>query len=441
MHLAVALVAQTIWIAVAMLNSHNLMKLQKAKHRYFPRMLLYFMGNISEGIHAKGEKMNTELNNVTNEIDTYEIDEHDKFPFELKDGFWKKLREDAVKYRVPIHGHFEITPFCMLDCKMCYVHLSNSQVDNKQLLTLDEWKRIIDDAIDNGMMFASLTGGECLMSPHFDELYSYLKSKGIMVTVLTNGVLLDRKIELFKKYKPNSIQISMYGWDEDSFERVTGFRHYEKVKSAIETVIDMGINVSIAITPSKYLLDVNKIAEKYVDKNVSIFVSSWIMPPRESTGRVIDDICLTPEQQVKIAMDFYNLTEKTKLTPYTGTLPLANTIPSKKTHIGLKCAAGRTDFSISWKGEMTLCASLDDVIGYPLQESFSDIWKKCVEKADHYAYPVECADCQYNSICKPCPAQHLIYGDGKHCNPDVCKELQMKVRCGLKKFNKESEEI
>jgi len=205
MHLAVALVAQTIWIAVAMLNSHNLMKLQKAKHRYFPRMLLYFMGNISEGIHAKGEKMNTELNNVTNEIDTYEIDEHDKFPFELKDGFWKKLREDAVKYRVPIHGHFEITPFCMLDCKMCYVHLSNSQVDNKQLLTLDEWKRIIDDAIDNGMMFASLTGGECLMSPHFDELYSYLKSKGIMVTVLTNGVLLDRKIELFKKYNWNII--------------------------------------------------------------------------------------------------------------------------------------------------------------------------------------------------------------------------------------------
>jgi len=43
------------------------------------------------------------------------------------------------------------------------------------------------------------------MSPHFDELYSYLKSKGIMVTVLTNGVLLDRKIELFKKYNWNII--------------------------------------------------------------------------------------------------------------------------------------------------------------------------------------------------------------------------------------------
>ena len=28
---------------------------------------------------------------------------------------------------IPLHGHFELTPLCNLDCKMCYIHLSPSQ--------------------------------------------------------------------------------------------------------------------------------------------------------------------------------------------------------------------------------------------------------------------------------------------------------------------------
>ena len=47
--------------------------------------------------------------------------------------------------KIPISGSFELTPLCNLDCKMCYVHLSASQCkENGQLLSVDEWKLIIE---------------------------------------------------------------------------------------------------------------------------------------------------------------------------------------------------------------------------------------------------------------------------------------------------------
>ena len=36
---------------------------------------------------------------------------------------------------IPLHGTFELTPLCNLNCKMCYVHLSNSQFGCEKLLS------------------------------------------------------------------------------------------------------------------------------------------------------------------------------------------------------------------------------------------------------------------------------------------------------------------
>ena len=85
---------------------------------------------------------------------------------------------------VPISGSFELTPLCNLDCKMCYVHLNRDQMQGASLLTVDQWKSIIDQAIGAGMMYARITGGECLTYPGFREIYLYLRSKGIETVIL-----------------------------------------------------------------------------------------------------------------------------------------------------------------------------------------------------------------------------------------------------------------
>ncbi len=61
---------------------------------------------------------------------------------------------------VPIKGVFELTPYCNLDCKMCYVHLNPEQMQGCKLLSADEWENVMAQAVESGIVFATLTGGK-----------------------------------------------------------------------------------------------------------------------------------------------------------------------------------------------------------------------------------------------------------------------------------------
>ena len=159
------------------------------------------------------------------------------------------LQNKAWETGTPFHGHFELTPLCNLDCKMCYVHLRNDQMMGKQLLSPETWIDLIRQSCDAGMVNATLSGGECFTYPWFDEVFLFLKSKGIITTILTNGVLLDQqRIDFFKIHMPHQIQISLYGSTEDAYERVTGRRLFSTVFSNIKMAMDAKLPIKIAIT-------------------------------------------------------------------------------------------------------------------------------------------------------------------------------------------------
>ena len=74
----------------------------------------------------------------------------------------------------------------------------------------------MQQAIDAGMMYARLTGGECLTYPGFRELYLFLRNQGIETVILTNGLLLDAAmVDYLQNSPPAAIQVSQYGTGED----------------------------------------------------------------------------------------------------------------------------------------------------------------------------------------------------------------------------------
>ena len=358
---------------------------------------------------------------------------NDVFPSVDDNSFWNNLRISAAENYIPIHGHFEITPRCNLNCKMCYVHLNNAQMGDIKELSLEKWKQIIDQAIDEGMIFASISGGECLTSPYFDELYLYLKSKGVIVFILTNGVLLRKKLPLFVEYPPALVQVSMYGNDESSYQFVTGKNEFANVSNSIIEMHKLGLPVSVAVTASKYLPSVYDIVKKYYELGIGVTVNSWLMPPYENTGRKFEDIKLTPEEQVNISLEILQATNQDIPTVKINSLPKPKRL-SKNTEYkkGLLCAAGRSDFSINWKGEMSLCVSLSEPTGFPLIDGFKKAWQQTVQASKNFLMPVECYGCEYLKVCNRCPAQHLINNIPGHCNTDVCKEGMLMVKMGLK---------
>ena len=164
----------------------------------------------------------------------------------------RKARERGI----PMYGQFELTPLCNLDCKMCYVHLNAQQMKGYNILPTDWWKSIISQAHSLGMTQASLTGGECLTYPGFDDIYMFLRSLGIKTGIKTNGILLNtERIEFFKKYQPREITVSLYGSCNDAYEKVTGHAIFDTVYANLQQLKSAGLRVFIAITPSKYMYE------------------------------------------------------------------------------------------------------------------------------------------------------------------------------------------
>ena len=136
---------------------------------------------------------------------------------------------------------------------MCYVHLTKEQMACP-LLSADEWKGLMTEACENGMLRAILTGGECLTHPGFREIYGHLKSLGCEVTVLSNAALLDDEwLRYFEKYRPGAICVTLYGDSEDAYERVTGQRVFERVLSHIRAIREAGLPLEISVTPNRRL--------------------------------------------------------------------------------------------------------------------------------------------------------------------------------------------
>ena len=72
----------------------------------------------------------------------------------------RRLVHKAKQSKVPINGSIELLPLCNMNCDMCYVRLSPSEMEAQgRLHSLDEWLHIAEEMKDAGTLFLLLTGG------------------------------------------------------------------------------------------------------------------------------------------------------------------------------------------------------------------------------------------------------------------------------------------
>jgi radical SAM protein with 4Fe4S-binding SPASM domain len=365
----------------------------------------------------------------------------DKEGLEKSDAFYNFLRQKAWKKGIPLVGSFELTPRCTLRCRMCYVHLEQSQMYRDEIKTA-QWLDLIDESCDAGMMYATLTGGECLMYPGFKEIYEHLQSKGVLVTVLTNGTLIDEKMADWISGKtPERIQISVYGSSPEGYEKVTGSAEsFYKVDRAIDLVKGAGIPFNLAITLSKQMVPDFEATLRYCRSKEpgACNVTAYPFEARDETGRNYADYTLSLGELVEIAKIRLRADGKTS-SPYSCEEELLkkSTKPGSKVSEGVKgvrCTAGRIRFSIGWDGRMTPCNAFDFSEAFPLEEGFSSAWETINRRSCEYSMPVECTSCNYKNACILCPAVHwLAMGEGR-ANPLICAEGKRMALEGIRKL-------
>jgi radical SAM protein with 4Fe4S-binding SPASM domain len=328
---------------------------------------------------------------------------------------WRKLQ-------IPVAPYFELTPRCTLDCKMCYVHLTPAQMGDRKELTTEQWLGLIDEAVEAGMLFAVLTGGECMLHPGFWEIYEHLLDKNVVVQINTNVVALtDEDIERFKRRQPAAFRITLYGASEEGYRRCTGNGEaFYKATANVRKLIDAEFRTAVVLTLSRYnadeFLDMVRLVRKMG------FPAKYVLEltePNDDTGRHAEEFVLSREEMLQLTKKLY--LERNR--PFYNNEPITELparLPDDPNCRGVHCGAGRTSYVIHWDGLMSPCFEYHGS-AYVQDVGFQAAWEATKELARQCLQPVECEDCELLKICNSCFMTRCDPKDPGHCNPERCK--------------------
>ena len=333
-----------------------------------------------------------------------------------------------ARYRdIPVSGVFELTPLCNLDCKMCYVHLNANQLgEGERLLSVQAWKRIMRQAVDAGMLFATLTGGECLTYPGFREVYLYLVSMGIQPDILTNGRLLTEDMVAFlAQYPPAVIQVSVYGSDEDAYEQVTGHRAFHEVMQGIARAKAAGLNLTLAITPNRYMQkDVQALLDLVRAQGVYYVIGDSTLEARQETGRELSTYVIEIDRYIemkRIEREYLYRQQKAQEIQAVPRYAPKNKHPLK----GLPCGGAHSTFHVNWKGQLCPCTGFSATIQCGiLDKGFEASWEMVRKEMLAYSPPTECIACSMKSWCITCPAEKGKCEIKGKLNTNVCQRVK-----------------
>ncbi len=166
-----------------------------------------------------------------------------------------------------------ITDRCNLRC--CYCMPKGIELlEMSDILSFEEIESIVRAFAKEGITRLKITGGEPLVRLGCEELTARLKATaGIEdITITTNGVLLEDKLEALKAAGVSGINISLDTLDREKYKRITGFDKLNKVLSAVDAAIASGINTKINTAVMKGINtdEIPELARLARDKNVCV---------------------------------------------------------------------------------------------------------------------------------------------------------------------------
>ena len=201
--------------------------------------------------------------------------------------FLRRLYPKAVSSRIPLIGVIELTGQCNFRCRHCGAAGARSGGAGQLELTTLQWIGLIDQITHAGCLLLVLSGGECLLRPDFDTIYRHARSRGLLVTVLTNGTIItERTLRMFDAFPPHAIEVSLYGSTAEAYERVTGIAgSFEKCLQGIDRFQRGGFRLSLkleGVNGSDRNLE-------YLESAAAGLGISLLLVARDESGRVLTD--------------------------------------------------------------------------------------------------------------------------------------------------------
>lgn len=148
---------------------------------------------------------------------------------------------------------WDITNRCNLSCLHCLNRSGDGSFHNfNHELSRERQLRIAHEIAELHPEQCCLCGGETLLNPNIYEIIDIIASSGVIVNMVSNGLLLDE--EVLRKLLASGIygvQISVdgLGYQHDIFRNRVGA--FDKAVNAVKMVVNAGINSMVSFCPNK----------------------------------------------------------------------------------------------------------------------------------------------------------------------------------------------
>lgn len=344
--------------------------------------------------------------------------------------------------RNPINGTFELTVRCNLKCKMCLFRHDDSE--NAEIMakekTAKEWIDMARQVAEAGTVDLLITGGEPMLRPDFCEIYEGIYKMGFIITLYTNATLITPKImEIFRKYPPHKIGITIYGASDETYYSVCGN------KSIFNNIVN-GINM-LSTLPSIIEFRTTIIKENYDDfPKIEKFVretfgeSTPVTHTRIVTKSVRGGCCdvescrLSVNDNIKLCVGrkikkIENIVGKEEFDINNINFYINNNLikaKEEKNRVTLfGCDAGMSSYTISWDGKLLSCQMMGNFYTNPFENGFMEAW-------EDYPYEVrlpklnkKCFSCKNIHLCSSCYAtRYAETEDLGGCSEYLCSDVE-----------------
>jgi len=329
---------------------------------------------------------------------------------------WESMRRKKAVFTFDL----ELTARCNNNCRHCYINLpADDGAAMERELTLSEIDRIAGQAVSSGALWCLITGGEPLLRIDFLDVYLILKKKGLLVSVFTNAAqVTPEHVEVFKKYPPQHIEVTVYGITPPTYERVTRKPgSYASFMNGLGLLLDGGIKVRLkAMAIRSNVHEMPAIAEFCRKRSKGRYRYDPMLHLRydrdESRNREIEAERLSPAEIVALERAdperFEALKEGCDIL-------IRPEFEGFRCHHLFHCSTGKSSFTVSPDGHYRPCASLwHPQCVYDLRKgSLSDAIKNVVPnvrkmKSERKEFLENCHVCPFINLCLWCPAHAYL---------------------------------
>jgi PqqA peptide cyclase len=130
----------------------------------------------------------------------------------------------------------EVTHRCPLQCPYCSNPLELERAANE--LSTAEWKRVIVEAAELGILQIHFSGGEPTARRDLVELVAHAREAGLYSNLITSGVMLDaEKLAALAKAGLDHVQLSFQDSEAEGGDRIGGYKGGHAKKLAVARLV------------------------------------------------------------------------------------------------------------------------------------------------------------------------------------------------------------